>query len=265
MSRYDLQGKVGIVTGAGQGMGRATALRLAQEGVAVTVADINLETARSVAGEIQAAGGKALALKVDVGRKQDAERVVADTVAQLGPLDILVNNAGVLRVKSILDMAEEDWDFHMDINGKGVFLCSQAAARQMVSQGKGGRIITIGTTAARLPAGKDSYLAAYCASKAAGVLFSRQLGQEMAKHNILVNVIFPGVVDTDMLVTVHKGLAKYQGVPAERIRKSAEEAIPIGYFQQPEKVANMVAFLCSSDADYSVSSIFDVTGGAYPY
>jgi len=265
MPRYDLQGKVCIVTGAGQGMGRATALRLAQEGVAVSVADVNLKTAGKVADEIQAAGGKALALEVDVTRRQDAERMVADTVAQLGPLDILVNNAGVLRVKPILDMTEEDWDFHMDINGKGVFLCSQAAARQMVSQGKGGRIITIGTTAARLPAGKDSYLAAYCASKAAGVLFSRQLGLEMAKHRILVNVIFPGVVDTDMLTTVHTGLAKYQGVPVERIRKNAEESIPIGYFQQPEKVANMVAFLCSSDADYSVGSIFDVTGGAFPY
>jgi NAD(P)-dependent dehydrogenase (short-subunit alcohol dehydrogenase family) len=246
-------------------MGRAIALRLAREGAAVTVADINLETATRVADEIQAQGGQALVLKVNVAQREDAEYMVRETVTRFGQLNILINNAGVAVVRPVLEMDDHDWDWQMNVNAKGVMYCSQAAARQMIAQGKGGRIITIASTAGRLPSGKDTPLAGYVASKHAAVGFTRQLAQELARYNILVNCVFPGIVDTDMLTMIHREIAKLEGSPVEVVRKRAEKSVPLGYFQQPEKVANMVAFLCSTDADYSTGSLFDVTGGAFPY
>ena len=151
-----LKDKVTIVTGAGQGMGRAIALRLAGEGATVTVADINLETASQVTHEIETAGGQALALKVDVTKRDNAEQMVRGTVSHFERLDILVNNAGVLVVTHALEMDDEAWDFQTDINARGVLYCSQAAARQMIAQGRGGRIITIGSSAGKIPAGKSS-------------------------------------------------------------------------------------------------------------
>lgn len=265
MPKYELDGQVAIVTGAGQGMGRATALRLAHEGAAVMVADINLETATQVAHEIEALGGQALALKADVTERQDVEQMVRETVARFGRLDILVNNAGVLAVTPVLEIDDEAWDLQMNVNARGVLYCSQAAARQMIAQGQGGRIITIGSSAGKIPAGKDVPIAGYVASKHAAVGLTRQMALELAKHNILVNLVFPGIVDTDMLDLVQREVAKFQGVPVEQFRDQQQASIPLGHFQSPQKVANMVAFLCSTDADYSLGSVFDVTGGAFPY
>lgn len=265
MSRYDLHNQVAIVTGGGQGIGRAIALRLAREGAAVAVADINLETASQAANEIQTQGGQALGLQVDVTKKADADRMVRETVAWSGRLDILVNNAGALAVTPVLEMDDEAWDWQMNVNARGVLYCSQAAARQMIQQGGGGRIITIASSTGKIPAGKDVPIAGYVASKHAAVGLTKQMALELAKYNILVNLVFPGIVDTDMLALVQTEVAKLQGVPVEDFRDQQRESIPLGYFQSPEKVANMVAFLCSTDADYSTASIFNVTGGAFPY
>jgi len=265
MPTYELDGQVAIVTGAGQGMGRAIALRLAGEGATVTVADINLETASQVAHEIETAGGQALALKVDVTKRDNAEQMVCGTVSHFERLDILVNNAGVLVVTPVLEMDDEAWDFQMDVNARGVLYCSQAAARQMIAQGQGGRIITIGSSAGKIPAGKDVPIAGYVASKHAAVGLTKQMALELAKYNILVNLVFPGIVDTDMLDLIQTEVATLQGIPVEQFRDQQQASIPLGHFQSPQKVANMVAFLCSTDADYSTASIFNVTGGAFPY
>lgn len=265
MPKYDLSGQVAIVTGGGQGMGRAISLRLAREGAAATVADINLETATGVVQEIEAQGGQALAVKADVTKREDADRMVQETVARFGRLDILVNNAGLLVVTPVLDMDDDAWDSQMDVNARGVLYCSQAAARRMIDQGEGGRIITIGSSAGKIPAGQDVPIAGYVASKHAAVGLTKQMALEVARHNILVNLVFPGIVDTDMLALVQIGVAAYQGVPLEEFQEQQRRSIPLGEFQAPETVANMVAFLCSTDADYSTASIFNVTGGAFPY
>ena len=265
MPRYELDGQVAIVTGGGKGMGRAIALRLAREGATVTVADINRETAANVANEIEMQGGQALALKTDVTRREDAERMVRETVVHFGHLDILVNNAGVVTITPVLEMDDEAWDYQMNVNAKGALYCSQPAARQMIAQGRGGRIITIASTAGRLPSGVNSPIAGYVASKHASVGLTRQMALELAKHKILVNCVFPGIVDTDMLALFHRRTAELEGISVEEARERSRASIPLGYLQPPEKVANMVAFLCSTDADYSTGSIFDVTGGAFPY
>ena len=135
MPRYELDGQVAIVTGAGRGIGRATALRLAREGASVTVADINEANAKGVAEEIESTAGTAHPVTVDVTNKSDTERMVSETVARFGKLDILVNNAGIAIIASLMDTDEATWDALMNVNAKGVLLCSQAAARQMIDQG----------------------------------------------------------------------------------------------------------------------------------
>ena len=265
MPRYELENQVAIVTGAGRGMGRAIALRLSREGAAVTVADLKEDSAAKVAGEIEADGGKALALRADVSRKADGDRMVAQTVERFGRLDILVNAAGVAVVQPVLEIDEATWDLQMNVNAKGVLLCSQAAARQMIEQGEGGRIINISSSAGKIPSGKDTPLTAYCASKHALEAITQQMGLEMARHKILVSSVFPGIVDTDMLTSIHRELARLRDIPVERLRADTEAAIPLGHLQQPESVAAMVAFLVSADASYTTGHYFDVTGGAFPY
>ncbi len=265
MPSYELAEQVAIVSGAGQGMGRAIALRLAREGAAVAIADIDQESAMRVAAEIEAQDGRALALQVDVTSRADTERMVAGCADRFGRLDIMVNNAGVLAVTPVLELDDSAWDWQMNVNAKGVLYCSQAAARRMIAQGEGGRIITIASTAGKIPSGKDVPIAGYVASKHAAVGLSKQMALELARYNILVNCVFPGIVESEMLQVVHGEIAKLESVPDEEIRARALATVPLGYFQSPQKVANMVAFLCSTDADYSVGSVFDVTGGAFPY
>ena len=154
MPRYELDGQVAIVTGAGRGIGRATALRLAREGASVTVADINEANAKGVAEEIESTAGNAYPFTVDVTDKTDAERMVSETVARFGKLDILVNNAGIAIIASLMDTDEATWDALMNVNAKGVLLCSQAAARQMIAQGNGGRIINNASGAGKTAPGR---------------------------------------------------------------------------------------------------------------
>ena len=142
MPKYEeLQGKAGIVTGAGRGIGKAIAQRLANEGVAVVITDIDGDTAEATAAEINGANNKAIGLKVDVTKKEDVEMMIDETINAFGQLDILVNNAGIGAVAPLIDTDDETWDRLMEVNAKGTFLCSKAAAKQMIKQGKGGRII----------------------------------------------------------------------------------------------------------------------------
>ena len=265
MPRYELDGQVAIVTGAGRGIGRATALRLAHEGASVTVADINEVNAKGVVEEIESATGNAYSVTVDVTDKADTERMVSETVAQFGRLDILVNNAGIAIIASLMDTDEETWDALMNVNAKGVLLCSQAAAGQMIAQGDGGRIINNASGAGKTAPGKSTPLGAYAASKHAVVALTKQFGLELSPHGILVNCVCPGIVDTPMWDLIDREVAQLEGAPVGSVKARAVASIPVGRIQQPEDVANLIAYLASSDASYITAQALNVSGGMLPY
>ena len=265
MPSYDLENKVAIITGAGRGIGRTISMRLAREGAAVAVTDLDEANAAAVSEEIADAGGRAFPLRVDVTQRDDTERMVMETVDRLGRLDIHVNNAGIGVVAPLMDTDEESWDALMTVNAKGVLLCSQAAARQMIAQGEGGRIINNASGAGKIAPGKGMPLGAYAASKHAVVALTKQLGLELSDHGILVNCVCAGIVDTEMWDLIDREVAKLQGVPAGSVVEAAVASIPLGRIQQPEDVANLVAFLASSDADYMTGQTYNVCGGILPY
>ena len=265
MPRYDLDDQVAIVTGAGRGIGRAIALRLAREGCLVTVADLDGGTAAQVAAEIRALGGQALAYQVDVTRKEEVEGMVRQTCDQLGSLRILVNNAGIGAIAPLLETDEETWDALMNVNAKSVLFCSQAAARKMIEQGGGGRIINNASGAGKVAPGKNLPLGAYAASKHAVVALTKQMGLELSDHGILVNCVCAGIVDTPMWDLIDRETAARRGVPVGTVKAEAVAGIPVGRIQQPEDVANLVAFLASDDANYMTGQTYNVSGGLLPY
>ena len=265
MPKYDLDGQVAIVTGAGRGIGRAIARRFGREGAAVAVTDIDEANAAKVAEEVRAQDGQAIAMKVDVTRKADAERMVRETVAQFGRLDILVTNAGIIAVVPLIDTDEATWDALMNVNAKGVLLCAQAAARQMIAQGDGGRIIVIASGAGKRAVGADRPFGAYVASKHAAVGLTKQLAVELASHEILVNCVCPGVIDTAMWDLLDREIAQRLGTPPGSIKAEEVASIPVRRIGKPEDVANMVVFLASPDATFITSQAFNVCGGRLPY
>lgn len=264
MPNYDLVGQVAIVTGGGSGIGRAVARRLARDGCKVVVADLNATAATQVASEITTLGGVALPLVVDVTRKNDVEQMVYETVKQLGPLTIQVNNAGIIRIATLLETDETTWDAIMNVNAKGVLFCAQAAARQMIEQGHGGRIVNNASAAGKMAPGKNP-LGAYSASKHAVIGLTKQMAMEWAVHGILVNAVCPGIVDTPMWDAIDRAVAERQGAPIGSIKAQMVASVPLGRIEQPEDVANMVAFLVSADADYVTGQAFNVCGGRIPY
>jgi NAD(P)-dependent dehydrogenase (short-subunit alcohol dehydrogenase family) len=275
---YDLEGKVAIVTGAGRklGIGRAIALRLAREGADVAVADIcrqfeespdyglgQWEGLRSTADEISALGVRGLPLRVDVTDSQAVDRMVAQTIGALGRIDILVNNAGgVVGPAPALWMEEAAWSKTLAINATGTFLCSQRVARTMITRREGGKIINIASIAAKRGA---PAMGAYSAAKAAIVAFTRVLAMELAPSGIQVNAVCPGEVDTELHRWGWELEAKFRGVPYEQVVSEEIEHIPLGRLEQPDDVANLVAFLASSQSDYMTGQAINVDGGIVMY
>ena len=263
MPTYELNDKAAIVTGGGRNIGRGIAHRLSKEGAAVVIADIDADAGERVAAEIRDGGGRAISVPTDITDRSQVDHMVALTVASFGALDIMVNNSGVLSLCPAINIEEDDWDRHFAVNAKGVLFCSQAAAHQMIDQGHGGRIITIVSTAGRLPSFRDSPVAAYVASKHAAMGLIKQMSQEIAPHGILMNAVFPGIVDTDMLRFMHREVGKETGETYEAVRERVLDLIPLGRYQTPDDVANIVAFLASADANYSVGQAFDANGGVF--
>ncbi len=241
-------GRVALVTGGSRGIGRAIALRLAQDGIAVAVNYRgNAEAAAAIVAQIEAAGGRALALGGDVATSAGATKLVADTVAGLGRLDILVNNAGITRDNLTLRMSEEDWDAVLSTNLKGAFLCAKAALRPLLKARASGRIISISSVVGIVG---NAGQANYAAAKAGLIGLTKSLAKEVASRGITVNAVAPGFINTDMTA----------GLGAE-LAEGALKAIPLGRFGEAEDIAEAVAFLASPAARYITGQVLSVDGG----
>jgi len=254
-----LENKVAAVTGAGRGIGRAIALALAKDGADVVVSDINLQEAKQVSKEIEALGRKSLALKTDVTSKKDVDDLIKKTIEKFSTLDIIVSNAGVSSMEYVVDMPEDKWDFNMDVNLKGTFLVTQAAAKQMISQQKG-KIICTASMAGK---GGVATQAHYNASKHGVVAYVKSLAQELAPYGINVNSICPGSIKTSMQDREVEWSAQIRGAGAtsESIREEMANFTPLGRIGLPEDVAKVVVFLASDDAAFMTGQAINVTGG----
>jgi len=254
-----LEHKTAIVTGAGRGIGRGIALALAKEGVDIVVSDINVKEAQQVAKEIEGLGRNALAVKTDVTSKNDIEELMKKTIEHFGSLDIMVSNAGVSSMENVIDMPEEKWDFNMDVNLKGTFLVTQAAAKQMIAQ-QSGKIICTASMAGK---GGVATQAHYNASKHGVVAYMKSLAQELAPYGITVNSICPGSIKTSMQDREVQWTAELRGAGAtsESIREEMASFTPLGRIGLPEDVAKVVVFLASDDAAFMTGQAINVTGG----
>jgi NAD(P)-dependent dehydrogenase (short-subunit alcohol dehydrogenase family) len=241
-----LSGRVAAITGGGLGIGRATAFTFAAEGAAVALGDVEMEAAEAVADEIRARGGRAIAVRVDVGDAEQVQAFVARVVAELGRLDVMLANAGIAHAAPFLDHPEAEWHRVLRVNLTGVFLCGQAAARHMVAQG-GGRIISIASINGFR--GVEN-LVGYNVAKAGVVELTRTMAVELAQHNVTVNAIAPAQIDTRLT----RGLS-------EDARRRRVERIPMGRFGEPEEVARVALFLASDDASYVTGHTLAVDGG----
>jgi 3-oxoacyl-[acyl-carrier protein] reductase len=244
----ELVGKVALVTGGAQGIGRAIGLMVARNGADVAVSDINMETARSTADEIEKMGRRALIIEANVARFEDGERMVRETVDTLGRIDILINNAGIARDKLLLRMSEEDWNMVLDINLKGAFNCTRSAVRYMAKQ-KSGRIVNIASVVGLMG---NAGQANYAASKAGLIGFTKSVAREVASRGITVNAVAPGYIDTPMT----------QALP-EKVKEELKKLIPMDRLGTPEDVAKMVFFLVTSASDYVTGQVLQVNGGLY--
>lgn len=241
----NVKDRVALITGSGSGMGEESIKRLAKNGAKVIVNDIDQQKVDRVVAEIKEQGGEAIGITADITKKEEVDAMFSKVVETFGRIDILVNNAGVGKNKSIRKLTEEEWDNVININLKGVFLCSKAAANYMVEQ-QYGRIVNISSRAWLGWFGQTSY----AASKGGVVSFTRSLAIELGKHKITVNCIAPGLIETPMLMAA-----------PQEMRDRLMKAQPTGKIGKPEDVAWTVQFLTSDEAHYITGQVIYVCGG----
>ena len=243
-----LENRTAIVTGAGQGIGRALAIGFAREGAKIVIADINEENAIAVKDEVQAAGGTALATQTDVSHEGSVQAMIENSLKEFRKIDILVNNAGIYPVSPVEEMPEEDWDRVIGTNLVGTFLCSRAVAGKFLEQGSG-RVISI-TSGRAFQGAKNA--AHYASSKAGIIGFSKSLALELTPRRITVNVICPGITDT----------AQPRGHQSEQQIYAQAQKIPLGRIGQPEDLVGTAVFLASEAAAFITGQTVVVNGGS---
>jgi 3-oxoacyl-[acyl-carrier protein] reductase len=241
-----LDGKVAVVTGAGQGIGLETAKLYASEGAKIVIADINEDSGAKAVEEITSTGGTASFVRTNIAKSTEAKNLMSETQNIYGNIDILLNNAGIMRDATLLKMTEEDFDQVIDVNLKGTFNCTQAVAPIMMEQQKG-KIINVSSIVGLYGNfGQTNYVA----TKAGIIGMTKVWARELGRKNICVNVVCPGFIETEMLMSV-----------PEKILGMMKEKVPLGRFAQPLDVAKVYLFLASDDADYVNGAVISVDGG----
>ncbi len=243
-----LQSRTAIVTGAGQGMGRAVAAALGEMGARIVVNDLNVEKANQTSEILRQSGVEAIANEADVTDADAVQTMVTQSLNRFGGIHILINNAGILYPTRVLDIPEDEWDWVIAVNLKGTFLCSQAALPSMQKAGWG-RIVNFSSTAGKNISTVGG--AHYTAAKAGILGFTRHLAKEVASHGITVNAICPGLIDTEMVRST---------IDDDR-SKAYADSFPIARLGEPEEVAHLVSFLCSDRAAYITGASLDINGG----
>ncbi|WP_144949509.1 L-iditol 2-dehydrogenase [Pseudomonas oryzihabitans] len=250
-----LEGKSALITGAARGIGKTFARAYLMEGATVAIADVNIEQARETAAEL---GDGAYAVPMDVTDQASIDKGVAQVVTTAGKLDILVNNAALFDLAPIVDITRQSYDRLFSINVAGTLFTLQAAARQMIAQGHGGKIINMASQAGRRG---EPLVATYCATKAAVISLTQSAGLNLIKHQINVNAIAPGVVEGEHWERVDALFAHYEGRPRGEKKRLVGEAVPYGRMGTAEDLVGMAVFLASSESNYIVSQTYNVDGG----
>lgn len=253
----NVDGRVALVTGAGQGIGRSIALRLAREGFDIAVLDVNGETARDTSDEVEAIGRRAMTLVVDLLEVPAIGRAVESVVQEWGRLDVLVNNAGNVPITPLMEITEAEWDRVLDLNLKAAFFCLQAAGRPMLAQ-RGGCIINMTSISGLGPRPDQTH---YAAAKAAVISLTTSAALTFAPYGVRVNAVCPGIVDTPLTRQIHVDRGRLAGIPPEESLARKVAHIPLGRIETPDDVAGVVAFLVSPDGAYITGQTIVVDGG----
>ncbi len=252
-----LDGKSALITGAARGIGRGFAERYIAEGATVAIADIDLEAAKQTATEL---GDAAYAVQIDVSDQDSIEAAIASVVAHAGKLDILINNAALFDAAETVDISRASYEKLYSVNVAGTLFTMQAAAKQMIAQGHGGKIINMASQAGRRG---ESLVLVYCSTKAAVISMTQSAGLNLIKHGINVNSIAPGVVDGEHWVHVDAMFAKLEGKKPGQKKAEVEASVPAGRFAVPADLTGMAVFLASSEANYILSQTYNVDGGQW--
>ena len=252
-----LAGKSALITGAARGIGRGFAEAYVREGATVAIADINLDAAQKTAAEI---GDAAYAVRLDVSSQESIDAAIAAVVAKAGKLDILINNAALFDAAETVDITRASYDKLYAVNVAGTLFTMQAAAKQMIAQGHGGKIINMASQAGRRG---ESLVLVYCSTKAAVISMTQSAGLNLIKHGINVNAIAPGVVDGEHWEHVDSMFAKLEGKKPGQKKAEVAAGVPAGRFAVPADLTGMAIFLASPESDYIVSQTYNVDGGQW--
>ena len=250
-----LEGKSALITGSARGIGRAFAQAYIHEGARVAIADIDLQRAQATATEL---GPNAYAVRMDVTDQSSIDQAIAAVVAQVGKLDILINNAALFDLAPIVDITRESYEPLFSINVGGTLFTLQAAAKQMIAQGHGGKIINMASQAGRRG---EALVAVYCATKAAVISLTQSAGLDLIRHGINVNAIAPGVVDGEHWDGVDALFARHENRPLGEKKRLVGEQVPFGRMGTADDLTGMAIFLASADSEYVVAQTYNVDGG----